>query len=248
MSREPPAKARAAGGSVTSGSAPADSLRRERLAEAGETTAVMVKALGVMQSQVVKDPYRYSKSHGPRAYAPDSRALPDGSLSPIPALRACATTCRARMNGKTESRNIAGPASTAKPGLAPATQKARPGRGHVAGPRCLSRDNALVNSPQPPRAPFDSVRYVQRSREGPCFVCAILAGHPDYPHYDGYEDAATIAFLARQPTLLARRRPQAPRRRRGRRAGTRRSSALQRVVRRVAGPVAKVVPVERMYC
>ena len=29
----------------------------------------------------------------------------------------------------------------------------------------------------------------------------MLAGHPDYPHHDVYEDDDTIAFLARYPTL-----------------------------------------------
>src|SRR6202035_2475401 len=43
-------------------------------------------------------------------------------------------------------------------------------------------------------------RYAQRSRDGPCFVCAILAG--ERPHYEVYEDADTIAFLARPVTLL----------------------------------------------
>jgi hypothetical protein len=41
---------------------------------------------------------------------------------------------------------------------------------------------------------FDVGRYARRSREGPCFVCAILAG--ERPHYEVYEDADTIAFLA----------------------------------------------------
>jgi len=107
-----------------------------------------------------------------------------------------------------------------------------------------------VDSPQPPRVPFDTVRYVQRSREGPCFVCAILAGHPDYPHHGVYEDAVTIAFLARQPTLLGYCIV-APKRHvedwvGG--LGEEEFLTLQRVVRRVAGAVAKVVPVERMYC
>ena len=58
-----------------------------------------------------------------------------------------------------------------------------------------------VNS-QPTWVPFDAEHYERRSREGPCFVCSILAGHPDYSHHDVYEDADTIAFLARWPTLL----------------------------------------------
>ena len=49
--------------------------------------------------------------------------------------------------------------------------------------------------------PFDLDAYVRRSREGPCFVCAFLNGHPDYRHHLVYEDAETVAFLARYPTL-----------------------------------------------
>lgn len=59
-----------------------------------------------------------------------------------------------------------------------------------------------MDSAQPARAPFDADRYVRRSREGPCFVCAILAGHPDHSHHVVYEDADIIAFLARWPVLL----------------------------------------------
>lgn len=110
-------------------------------------------------------------------------------------------------------------------------------------------DNALVDSVQPGRVAFDAEEYVRRSREGPCFVCAILAGHPDYSHHDVYEDADVIAFLARWPVLaghclVAPKRhveswvydldePQ--------------FVALQRVVHRVAGAVAAAVPTERMY-
>jgi len=111
-------------------------------------------------------------------------------------------------------------------------------------------DNARVDSLQPSRVPFDAVRYVQRAREGPCFVCAFQAGHPGYRHHGVYQDPAVIAFLARQPTLLGYCIV-APRRHvedwvRG--MGEEEYLALQRVVRRVAGAVAKVVPVERMYC
>lgn len=34
-----------------------------------------------------------------------------------------------------------------------------------------------MESPQPGRVPFDTGRYAHRSREGPCFVCAILHWH-----------------------------------------------------------------------
>ena len=43
------------------------------------------------------------------------------------------------------------------------------------------------------RKPFDAGQYVRRCREGPCFICAMLAGHPGYPHHDVYDDGETIA-------------------------------------------------------
>lgn len=60
----------------------------------------------------------------------------------------------------------------------------------------------MVDRSEPVRVAFDAGEYVRRSCEGPCFVCAILAGHPDYPYHDVYEDESAIAFLARYPTLL----------------------------------------------
>ncbi len=49
-----------------------------------------------------------------------------------------------------------------------------------------------MNSLEPSRVPFDTERYARRSQDGPCFVCAVLAG--DRPHHEVYEDADTIAF------------------------------------------------------
>ncbi|MFB7191095.1 HIT family protein [Streptomyces sp. NPDC056178] len=43
--------------------------------------------------------------------------------------------------------------------------------------------------------------YVERTRGGPCFICAFLAGHPDYPHETVFEDEHHVAFLDRWPTL-----------------------------------------------
>ena len=110
-------------------------------------------------------------------------------------------------------------------------------------------DNAPMDSAPAARVAFDAEQYDRRSREGPCFVCSILAGHPDYAHHDVYEDANTIAFLARWPTLLGHTlvapkqhieswvhdldEPQ--------------FLALQQVVHRVARAVAAAVPTERMY-
>ncbi|MBH1933277.1 HIT family protein [Streptomyces sp. AV19] len=43
--------------------------------------------------------------------------------------------------------------------------------------------------------------YVERSQTGPCFICAFLRGHPDYPHETVFEDDDHVAFLDRWPTL-----------------------------------------------
>ncbi|MFB6718431.1 HIT family protein [Streptomyces sp. NPDC056237] len=43
--------------------------------------------------------------------------------------------------------------------------------------------------------------YVERTRGGPCFICAFLAGHPHYPHETVFEDEHHVAFLDRWPTL-----------------------------------------------
>jgi histidine triad (HIT) family protein len=42
---------------------------------------------------------------------------------------------------------------------------------------------------------------LERTRSGPCFICAFLAGHPDYPHETVFEDEDHIAFLDRWPTV-----------------------------------------------
>ncbi|MFD8141709.1 HIT family protein [Streptomyces sp. NPDC059708] len=51
------------------------------------------------------------------------------------------------------------------------------------------------------RQPMDLEAYVERTRSGPCFVCAFLAGDPDFPHETVHEDEENIAFLDRWPTL-----------------------------------------------
>jgi histidine triad (HIT) family protein/ATP adenylyltransferase len=49
---------------------------------------------------------------------------------------------------------------------------------------------------------MDLAAYEQRSRSGPCFVCAFLDGHPDYQHELIFDDGVHVAFLSRYPTLL----------------------------------------------
>jgi diadenosine tetraphosphate (Ap4A) HIT family hydrolase len=48
---------------------------------------------------------------------------------------------------------------------------------------------------------MDPAAYAERTRTGPCFVCAFLTGHPDYRHETVFEDDDHIAFLDRWPTL-----------------------------------------------
>ncbi len=43
--------------------------------------------------------------------------------------------------------------------------------------------------------------YHERARTGPCFVCGILRGDPDFAgHHVVYEDEYAVAFLNRWPT------------------------------------------------
>jgi galactose-1-phosphate uridylyltransferase len=108
----------------------------------------------------------------------------------------------------------------------------------------------MDNIPQLARVPFDTRTYARRSREGPCFVCAILDGHPGYSHHCVYEDDDTIAFLNRYPTLLGYCLV-APKRHVEswvHDLDDEEFLALQHVVRRVAKAAAAVVPTERMYC
>ncbi|HET9895853.1 MAG TPA: HIT family protein [Streptosporangiaceae bacterium] len=96
---------------------------------------------------------------------------------------------------------------------------------------------------------FDLASYVRRSREGPCFICAILAGHPGYQHHVVYQDADTIAFLAHPGTLLGHCLV-APKRH-AESWLTDLTEAefleLQRLVRRIGKAIAATVPTERMY-
>lgn len=51
------------------------------------------------------------------------------------------------------------------------------------------------------RIPMDVAAYVRRSRTGPCFVCAMLAGDEGYEHEVVLDDGEFIAFLSRYPTV-----------------------------------------------
>jgi diadenosine tetraphosphate (Ap4A) HIT family hydrolase len=100
---------------------------------------------------------------------------------------------------------------------------------------------------------MDTAGYSRRVREGreegECFICRIVSGTHSYSHQIVYEDAGTIVFLNRFPTLLGYCLV-APRRHAEDWVHDLDDSeflALQHVVRRVARAVAAVVPTERMY-
>ncbi len=90
--------------------------------------------------------------------------------------------------------------------------------------------------------------YHERARTGPCFVCRILAGDPDFAgHHIVYEDAA--AFLNRWPTQYGYMLVVPKRHREQATADFTVGEylALQRVVYRVAQAVRGEVGAERMY-
>ncbi len=48
---------------------------------------------------------------------------------------------------------------------------------------------------------FDLDQYIQKSQTGPCFICEMVKGNPDYRHHIVYKDQETIVFLNKYPTL-----------------------------------------------
>lgn len=51
------------------------------------------------------------------------------------------------------------------------------------------------------RASFDLEAYVERARQGPCFICGLVSGEGGFEHDVVYEDDEHIAFLSRYPTV-----------------------------------------------
>jgi histidine triad (HIT) family protein len=51
------------------------------------------------------------------------------------------------------------------------------------------------------RQPADLETMTRRATTGPCFICEMLKGNPDYRHHIVAEDADTVIFLSKYPTL-----------------------------------------------
>ncbi|SCG34042.1 HIT family protein [Micromonospora humi] len=99
------------------------------------------------------------------------------------------------------------------------------------------------------REPWDLAAYERRARSGRCFVCAYLAGEPDFAHEVVYDDGPHVAFLNRYPTLVGSTLV-APRRHVEDVVNELTPGEyldLQAVVHRVARAVAEVLGPERTY-
>ena len=96
----------------------------------------------------------------------------------------------------------------------------------------------------------DMDAYHERARTGPCFVCGILAGDPDFAgHHIVYEDDDAVAFLNRWPTQYGYTLvvPKEHREQATADFTVDEYLALQRVVYRVAEAVRGEVGAEWMY-
>jgi diadenosine tetraphosphate (Ap4A) HIT family hydrolase len=99
------------------------------------------------------------------------------------------------------------------------------------------------------RQPMDVRAYAKRSQHGPCFVCAFLAGDPEYAHELLFDDGEHVAFLSRYPTLpgyaivVPRRHVEDV----VRDLTAEEYLALQAVVHTVARAVSEVTRAERIY-
>lgn len=99
------------------------------------------------------------------------------------------------------------------------------------------------------RLPFRIDAYVERSRHGPCFVCEMLVGNPQYHHHVVYEDEMAVAFLNKYPmlygyTLVA---PKAHREQVTGDFSVDEYLSLQHVIYQVAEALRRVVSTERVY-
>ena len=51
------------------------------------------------------------------------------------------------------------------------------------------------------RRPFDLDAEILRATTGPCFICELVRGNPEYAHHIVAEDDEAIIFLSKYPTL-----------------------------------------------
>lgn len=95
--------------------------------------------------------------------------------------------------------------------------------------------------------PFDSVAYEKRSKDGPCFICELVAGAN--PHHMIYENQTAVVFLSKYPLLYGYTLV-APRDHREHATGDftlEEYLALQGLIYHVGEALRQVVPTERLY-
>ncbi len=51
------------------------------------------------------------------------------------------------------------------------------------------------------RQEFDVDAYIERTRNGPCFICELVSGNPEYAHHIIHQDEDLVVFLSKYPTL-----------------------------------------------
>lgn len=96
---------------------------------------------------------------------------------------------------------------------------------------------------------FDVDAYANRARNGPCFVCEMLAGNPDYQHHIIFENEIAVAFLNKYPTLYGYTLV-APKKHCEQVTGDfslEEYLALQRFIFWIAEALRQTVPTERIY-
>lgn len=96
---------------------------------------------------------------------------------------------------------------------------------------------------------FDEQAYIEQITTGPCFICEMLAGNPDYAHHLVYQDEHAVVFLNKYPTLDGYTLV-APRTHREQVTGDFSPAEylqLQALIYRVAEAVRQVLPTERVY-
>lgn len=99
------------------------------------------------------------------------------------------------------------------------------------------------------RIPFDMEGYVERISHGPCFICEIVKGNPEFRHHLVYEDEQAIVFLNKYPSLLGYVLV-APKQHREQVTGDfskREYLELQDLIYRITEAVRRVMRAERVY-
>lgn len=99
------------------------------------------------------------------------------------------------------------------------------------------------------RYEFDLDAYVERTRNGPCFVCKLVEGDPDFFHHIVYENEEIIVFLGKYPTMYGYTLV-APKEHKTRVTGdfdVEEYADFQRILHAVSEAVREEVGAERMY-